>query len=74
MKVIKTGNIKLYHITCQKCNSVIEFSDVEEQYKFDSDSFMGMSEDWYINCPICKTGVPTRSSSYYGYFDWRKKV
>jgi len=72
VKIISEGRLKTYKIKCFHCNSVLEFTNLDELSEYDSDvPFEGQCMNWYIKCPKCNRDVPTRAVTDMGSYDWR---
>ena len=63
VEVLKKGELKKYTIKCCYCDSILRFTSLDEKENFTIDSeFEVNSSDWYVECPNCKTKVPTRTN------------
>lgn len=69
MKIIRNGREYPKQITCEKCNSIIEYEKEDEEEmnhnSFDSNPIFilmkNVIKDYpkYIRCPVCGTFMPT---------------
>ena len=72
VEVLKKGELKKYTIKCCYCGSILRFTRLDEKENFTIDSgFEGNSSDWHVECPNCKTKVPTRAITELNSYDWR---
>ena len=75
VEVKSVGKIKIKETKCCGCNSILRFNSLDEKEKYIRDTgFEGQATNWYIECPNCKTNVPTRSLTEQNYYEWYKTV
>jgi DNA-directed RNA polymerase subunit RPC12/RpoP len=73
LNIIKRGNIPMRKIKCDHCQSVLEFSSSEESSVCSEDGLFGVSDLYYIKCPVCGDRIITRIFSYRGMYDYTIK-
>lgn len=75
VQVQEIGVLQRYQIKCPHCKSLLSFIGLDEKSEYNPDvPFEGQATDWSIVCPNCKYGVPTRSLTDKGYYEWRKEI
>lgn len=75
VEVKEIGKLQQYEITCPHCNSILLFNKLDEKSEYNPDvPFEGQCTDWSIVCKNCGCGVPTRSLTERGYYEWRKEI
>lgn len=74
IEIIKEGNTPKYQVKCLKCNSILQFTNKDEQHTGYYSMEVGVCKDYYIKCPVCESKIPTRSYSEKEGHTWRKEV
>lgn len=74
VEILEKGKLKKYKIKCFHCNSILQFTSLDEETDTNLNSPEVTSTDWSIECPNCHNYVPTRSLTDENYYDWRIKV
>lgn len=74
VKILSEGNHEKYKIQCFICNSLLEFTNLDEVSIYCPDiPFEGSCTDYSIKCPVCNHNVPVRTVTDIGYYDWRTR-
>ena len=73
IEILETGKLEQYKIKCCHCNSILQFTTLDEIVNTNLNSPEGISTDWSVECPNCHRSVPTRSLTEKDYYDWRIK-
>lgn len=73
VEVLEAGRLEKYKIKCCHCNSILQFTTLDEIVNTNLNSPEGISIDWSVKCPNCHKYVPTRSLTDVNYYDWRTK-
>ena len=73
INIIKHGNVKTYKVECNRCKSILEYTEHDEQFDYLPDGYFGTEISYYIICPVCGKRTITHANSDCGDVDFRIK-
>ena len=74
IKILEEGNIPTEKVRCDKCKSLLEYTDDEMIVDYSPDiPFYGQCIDYKITCPKCNEKILLLSLTECGTFDYRIK-